>query len=324
VLREIQGNPEADRVRLFQPGTVVRTAGRGGLGNGGRPNGAAIRYYLPEGFSGEVTLAILDGRGQLVRQFSSQPASLPTSADPFQPQSTPAAVLNARAGGNVFVWDLKYPGVRKTPGAVFRFGDPGGPLAVPGDYQLRLTAGGETQTSTLKIVKDPRLQTSPSDFEEQFRLAMQIRDKANETFAAVAEIRNIRSQLSGAKNRVSASAKAVQVVQACDSLDRKLWLIEDALIQFRVEAKNPAAEDYINWPDRIDDKLVSLLNWLEAADAQPTDADYTVFKMLSNQLAAQSAKLKTLIETDLLALNQLLRQAGSPPIELKYTDQNGG
>jgi hypothetical protein len=91
-----------------------------------------------------------------------------------------------------------YPGVKETPGAVFRFGDPGGPLAVPGTYGVRLTAGGETQTQTFEIVKDPRIQTTRAEFEEQFRLAVHTRDKAREVFAAVAEIRDVRSQLSKA------------------------------------------------------------------------------------------------------------------------------
>jgi hypothetical protein len=77
----------------------------------------------------------------------------------------------------------------------------------------------------------------------------------------------------------------------------------------------------INWPERLDDKLVSLLGWLEAADSKPTEADYIVFNRLSEQLSKQTDKLKALIQTDLLPFDQLLRQLGSPPIELKYVTQ---
>ena len=63
-----------------------------------------------------------------------------------------------KAGGNRFTWDLRYPGagVAFEGMVMWQVNAEQGPVAVPGQYQVRLTAnGGVTQTQAFRIVKDP-------------------------------------------------------------------------------------------------------------------------------------------------------------------------
>jgi hypothetical protein len=133
------------------------------------PSGAVIDYYLPSDAKMEVKLAIYDTKGLLVRELSSR-AEPPSSELPpnvpsywlFSPQPLPN-----HKGMNRVVWDLRYtapPTIRHdypisalyedTPG------EPQGPLAVPGKYEVRLTVDGHLFKRKLGRRLDPRVKTS--------------------------------------------------------------------------------------------------------------------------------------------------------------------
>jgi len=44
------------------------------------------------------------------------------------------------------------------------------PKAVPGSYEVRLTAGGTSETALFKLLPDPRTSVSTADYQEQFDL----------------------------------------------------------------------------------------------------------------------------------------------------------
>src|SRR5439155_3742098 len=85
---------------------------------------------------------------------------------------------SGRAGLNRFVWDLRYPGATTFPCLILWSANAEqGPLAVPGQYRVRITAG-VTQTEPLVVRMDPRLKgVTIADLRQQFALATQIRDK---------------------------------------------------------------------------------------------------------------------------------------------------
>src|SRR6185312_9992984 len=79
------------------------------------------------------------------------------------------------AGLNRFVWDLRYDDAVKVPHAVLWGGSTRGPVAVPGQYQVRVTVRGQSYTQPLEIKEDPRLKVTQADLQKQFDLLMQIR-----------------------------------------------------------------------------------------------------------------------------------------------------
>src|SRR5262249_27516984 len=66
--------------------------------------------------------------------------------------------LPVDVGINRIEWDLKLEGAKKIAGAVVDAGDAeDGPIALPGDYSVKLTVDGSTITQPLKLNPDPRL-----------------------------------------------------------------------------------------------------------------------------------------------------------------------
>ena len=135
-------------VRLFAPREAYRTqAFGGGFGGGNRrtgtnpPNGVILDFWLAKVPEGEVTVEIADKGGSVVRTYSTRrpESDAPPSMDP------PTSALAVKAGLNRLVWNVRHDQVVPVPG-LYVFGTLQGRQALPGDYQVRLKAGGKTMT----------------------------------------------------------------------------------------------------------------------------------------------------------------------------------
>ncbi len=134
------------------------------------PDGAIIDYTLAA--AGPVTLEILDSARRLVRRYSSTdvPEKLDESTLPYPSYwFRPARILGATAGHHRWIWDLRYAPPEGSPrsfpiSAIYRDtpSAPEGPLALPGEYTVKLTAGGQTQTQRLALRQDPRAPHQPT------------------------------------------------------------------------------------------------------------------------------------------------------------------
>jgi hypothetical protein len=217
---------------LFQPRDAYRLRYQGGGGFGrGRgaaapqypPPGAMLDYYLASVPSGAVSLDILDETGKLVRSFSSEAAPSSEQAasggeeeEDSPRRARPAPRVTKDQGLNRFVWDLTYPGPRD--GATGRPGS-GGPTAVPGRYQVRLTVGGMAQTKSFVVREDPRVAkdgVTLADLRDQFEHNMRVRDLVSDVNRAVARLRETRTRLR------DGSGAAIDTVQRVRALEAKL------------------------------------------------------------------------------------------------------
>src|SRR5258708_22459915 len=125
---------------------------------------------------------MLDAEGQLVQGFTgithkSTADSLAEVQEEdeygYDKRQQPPSI---KKGLNTFTWDLRYPPPAFFKGIVLWSASPfHGPLAPPGNYQVRFTAGKQVLTKTFEIRLDPRLKgVTPDDVQQQFQLAMKI------------------------------------------------------------------------------------------------------------------------------------------------------
>jgi len=278
------------------------------------PNGSVINYYLKEKPDKPMTLEFLDEKGVLIRKFMSKKEGEESSPPPqrmfFAP---PPSHIDAEAGMNRFVWNMRYPDARRVPNAILWGGRLSGPLAVPGMYQVRLTVGEKVMTQMWEWKKDPRLATSKEDFQKQFDFLIEIRDKVNEINTAIIKLRDVKKQINDLANKIEDHSKAEEAIEAGKVLKTKLEKIEDVLIQ----SKSKSGQDPLNYPILLDNKIAALASVVDSADARPTDQSFEVFKYLSGQADAEIEKLKAFLEKDLPAFNDLCRKLEIPAIMLK-------
>ena len=146
------------------------------------PDGAILYYYLKNA-SDSIVIEVLDAAGKLVRHYSSADQGEPPEKDLNVPTYwiRPPQIPPAAAGMHRFVWDLRY-----TPPDALRGGypmtaidhntprEPRGPIALPGEYTVKLTVDGKSFTQPLTVKMDPRVKTPPAGLKQQFDLAMKV------------------------------------------------------------------------------------------------------------------------------------------------------
>jgi hypothetical protein len=181
-----------------------------------------------------------------------------------------------------------------------------GPMAPPGTYQVRLVAAGDTKTQSFTISRNPNVPAlTDADLQEQFSLAMQVRDKVTQANEAVMRIRDLKAQLTDRVTAVRAKEKgrnAPPAVLDSERLIGKLTAVEGEIYQYR----NQSSQDPLNYPIKLNNKLAALQGVVEAGDGKPTDQSFSVFKELSGRLDEQLARLDAIVKLDVPALNKEL------------------
>ncbi len=276
------------------------------------PDGAIVYSYFAKEPEEEVTLEILDLGGNIIRRFSSQddPKDKSVVARPEPPWLKEESTFS-KAGLNRFAWDLRYPGaeVVEKNGKLSRRNTLG-PKVVPGTYQARLTAGEWSQTQTFEVLKDPRLDTTQADYQKQFELLTEIRDKISEMHHTVAKIRDVREQVSGLVTRLKDTAQGDVIEKTGNALIEKLTAIEWELV--------PTEDDYrmdrLDFPPKLHVQFTYLYGFVGGADAKPTDSSFERFEDLKPMLAQPLARVQEVLETELPAFNTMVLQGAVAPV----------
>ncbi|MGD0694191.1 MAG: glycosyl hydrolase [Terriglobia bacterium] len=318
-LRQFKPEIASEAVHLYEPEAAYRLRGelvarRGPVGEN-PPPGAIVDYYLKSAPAEkeEITLEILDSKGKTIRKYSNLKSKLADEAPPEWPdEEKPTDLIPAEAGLNRFNWDLRYEPPTRIPGAIFGDYKPAGPLALPGHYQVKLTVKGQSQTVPLEVKLDPRVKASEADLQKQFELEMKLRERVNDAHAAVNQMRDLRVQLQGLRQRLAHDPQAKAIVAAAEALDKKMTPVEEELTQPKIKS----SEDSLNYPLKLDAKLIALAAVVESADTAPTKQSYELLDALSRQLDAQLARWKEIVSNDVAALDEMIRKKNIPVIIL--------
>lgn len=211
-LQQIAAQTASAPVTVFRPRDGYRTnVGQAILG-------PTVDYYLPTAPADTLRIEILDAAGQLVNSYKSgvTPPAPPRrrAADDDDPEAAMMAgrpgaaavaaptlnLVTKNAGMNRFVWGVQHRNGLGAP---------------PGQYTLRLSVGGTTQTVPLRVRIDPRLAadgTTEADLQEQFAHNTRMRDMVAEVNAVVARVRAAEQRLRGATGAAADTAAKVKVV----------------------------------------------------------------------------------------------------------------
>jgi hypothetical protein len=317
-LRQLNSNQRDDL--LFKPQTALRV--RANLNpdtplppdepaGENPPDGAMIDYFLLKEVSGPVTIEIKDRNGQLVRKYSS--ADTPVEPNPKRLRIPsywirPLQLVSTKAGMHRFLWDLHYtpvPGVepefpmqatyRNTPPAATS------PWAVPGHYTVTLTAGGKTFSQPLTIAMDPRIKASAADLQEQFDLCWKLYQLRLKLAPIAKKFDSMAEQLT--KLRAKAAERP--------DVTQKLEAFAQTLIKFGPPHPRPGAPPSLF----VLESTKRLFNEIEGSDAAPTAVVEAAVADLDTKIAQVMDAWRQLLESDLPALNQQLKQAGLPEIK---------
>jgi photosystem II stability/assembly factor-like uncharacterized protein len=278
------------------------------------PAGAILDYSLKSNVAGEVTLEIHDNSGNLVRKYSSEDKPPSIQDDPEIEKSwlPKFAPLLKTAGTHRFVWDLRHapPSAihheysMAAPIASGTTTEPDGPLALPGQYEVRLIASGQTATVNLTVDQDPRVHVSADDLARQFALEQKIDAALSQATDTIRAIAGVRSQLQLLKTRLSGASASNGILAAAERIDGKAGDIAGKEVEYPLMPSGLIA---------IDGSLASLAVSVGSADSAPTEQAQASFANLQKDLNDRLAKWDAL-KQELSALNKQLQSTGIAPV----------
>jgi photosystem II stability/assembly factor-like uncharacterized protein len=310
-LQQITPDMQSSPLHLFKPRPAQRAGRRGGFGApGGAPEGVVVDYYLAKSPTQPVTLEFLGASGKTIKSFSSESKNEPEAAGRggrFAPGGN--RPLPAQAGMNRFVWDMRYPdalGLQEVRTYLFG-GSLRGPEVAPGDYKVKITVGDQTATQTFTVKKDPRVPTTPAEYQKQLMLLLTVRDKLSATNEAINKLRRVQQQVTAALQRTGADASlADEGRKFNDELNLELnTLYEPRFTGFD--------DQTLIYPLKLNNRIAALQGYV-GGDYGPTDQEEQVFAELSAELDQALAKIKQSLDTDLPRFNAKLKAAGIPAV----------
>lgn len=292
---------------LFAPAAAIRST-----------EPATIQYWLRKPVR-KLSVEVLDATGAVIRSFVSDSAS--RAADEARraeaaargpggggrPGAAPAASPPVTPGLHSVRWDMRHPGPTTFPGMVLWGASTAGPMAVPGNYTVRLVADGVTSTQPLVIRRNPGYaDVTDADLQEQFALAVKIRDEASRANEAVIRIRAIKKQVA---DRLGKSQDA-KVKATGDRLTAALSAVEGDIYQVR----NQSGQDPLNFPIRINNRLASLFGVVSRGDDRPIASAYPIFEDLKKELQVELDRVDGVLATELPAFNAELQRVRLQPV----------
>jgi photosystem II stability/assembly factor-like uncharacterized protein len=333
-LRQLSRGVPAAPAHLFQPQLTYRVRRNNNTdtplppeepAGQNPPDGAMIDYWIsPNIIDAPVTLEIFDNSGHnLIRRFSSldQP-------EPVNPKELnvpmywvrPSRTLSAAPGMHRFVWDLTYPAPdvleHEYPISAIYHDTPRHPLGatvVPGTYKLVLTAGRQTYSQVFSIRMDPRVKISSSDLDRHLELDCKIAEALQRDYEALQQVRSLREQLKALTSAPDAIKK--------DAARKAAANLEAKAAPIAGEAGGYGAR-YLGTPagrslSILNTGLSAVLSALDTADAAPTTQQTAMFGELDKALAEQLSAWDQLKSKDIPELNQQLKKAKLPLIDLQ-------
>ncbi|PQV45259.1 sortilin (neurotensin receptor 3) [Jejuia pallidilutea] len=292
VLHQLHDLKYSNQLTLFKPKDAYRMRG-GTLKNSktsgtNHPNGV-VTYFNIKDFDEQkdtVSLTYFNMKGDTIKTFSTA--------------NKKKDKLEVKKGANQFVWDMMYEGTEKLEGMILWWASLDGPKAVPGSYKVTLNKNGESVSQPFTILADPRAESDLADMQAQFNFIKDVNNTMDKAHKTIKKIRNINKQLLAFEKQYKGDNTVKDLLDKAKALQKDFKSIEEALYQ----TKNKSAQDPLNFPIRLTNKLGHLNALVSMGDFAPTEQDIAVKNELTQKINKELSTFNALLSNEIKAFNQ--------------------
>ena len=290
----------SEPLHLYKPHPGYRQA---------RSGRADITFSLAKASAAPVSVEILDSTGGVIRTLKARTrAGFNRLAWDLRYEPPKEVELRTMAPDNPDIFsDSRFKGKSSRPVTHWGIREPQttGPIAVPGQYAVRVSANGVTQTQPLEILKDQKITSSPADLLASTGTQIRIRDDMNVAVGLINRIEVMRKQI---ETEQAANAAKPDVVASLEALDRKMLDVELQLV----------SNSDLNSDDKYyveTDKIYLNLIWMNAevgsgggdvaggAEYRPTGTSLAVLDLIERDLDT-AKKAYAALREDVAAFNR--------------------
>jgi hypothetical protein len=204
---------------------------------------------------------------------------------------------------------MYYPAAEKIDGQIIWHGTVGATKAAPGNYSFKIKADNDSTEGNFVIKANPTYKLTQQDYDEQFNFLITVKDKFDEIQKAIKKIKIIRKQINDF-TELQGKDYPKEVKLQADTIQKQITLVEETLHQTKAKSE----QDVLNFPIRLDDKISGLYDFASSGNAAPARQVKETYAELSAQVDAALNKLKTIMDVDVVKLNEMIRQKALPII----------
>lgn len=274
-------------------------------------NGMVIYYQLPESTTDqtEIKLEIKDHSGATVRVISSKP-NPDFKSYPGGPRAEP--ILTNHKGLNRFVWDLRYPTVPGIPTAYIE-SSYRGHKSSPGNYDLVLTDGNETATTTGTIKDVPEYKLSPEDYQAYHEWMSNLEAEVTSMHSLVNTAKTYEEELSALLKKIEGKTELLALHTKANQLIQELKIWDEEMVQ----RKSTAYDDVENFPNKFTANFLFMMNHGESSIPKINQATQDRYAELILRWRVLEAEGKRLIEKAIPEFNKIASELGIGVLNIK-------
>jgi len=271
------------------------------------PAGVLIDYYLPSAPKGPLTIEIVDSKGAVVRHLTSVKPEQAEQPPEWPDQVHPVNTLPTAPGMNRFAWNLRYDDPVQIPGAFYAGLPPRGPIALPGEYTVRLSYEGQTHSAPLTLKADPRVKGPLTGLQEKFALSTEVYHDQDALHRAVNDIRAFKGEVGNALKESGGKSGSSALATEGNSLLQRATQIEGALMQVNIKG----SEANLNYPGMLNEQIYTFAELLDDADTAPNKPEVDTYAGLHSRLETQLAAWGELKKSGISAFCSHLHTSGA-------------
>jgi hypothetical protein len=197
-----------------------------------------------------------------------------------------AAACDGKAGVNRIVWNLRYTpppvpgegggGGRGGGGGFGGFGGGGGYLVEPGDYTVKITLGTDTDTKTVQVEEDPRIEISPADRAARLDAEKKGVQLTRDLAAAQTEIVSLKTALDATMTAWKARPQTARIPQnvqdAADAFSKTVNELAGHFVNPPAEGEEQgsAAPPFVVYPPTLGQRAAQAFGGVNSVTAAPT------------------------------------------------------
>ena len=258
------------------------------------PGGVLVNFFIKEEPDTTTTIALkfFDSKGKMIREFSNSAREKKDK-------------LEVRKGFNRFAWNMRYPDAEGFDDMIMWAVNLQGPVALPGEYAVRMVCDKDSMESRFSILKDPRSDISDEALKTQFDFIVETGAKFSETSKVIKKIRETRKQLDFLRSKLGEGEENKELITLTDSIGKSLSKVEEALYQ----TKNQSRQDPLNYPIRLNNKLGHLMTLTSIGDYQPTEQAILFKEEVFGEIDTAIADYGKIREQMIPELNRKVKEA---------------
>ena len=157
---------------------------------------------------------------------------------------------------------------------------------------------------SFELLKDPRVEATQADFDEQFAMLQDLTAKLSDLRISVNRIRRMKKQLRELPARLPKRNRTL--ARQAETLASRLEAVEGTLVNIHRETPR----DVLRHTAGLDDTLGDVISVVAIADFAPTDQAKEVAQDACSKVDKQIAKLEKLVDGPIAALNAKMDAAG--------------